>query len=408
MRRTFALAFPLLNIAKISNIAVICDIVVFLLFLTTPVFSQGDMTAPIAPNIAIPGYGTTYNNAMYGNAVQGYAASPMVGPYYSGNSPILQPQVAIPNSTQITAAQLAYLQSTYPQNGPGYTSGMMMPPQAIQGYGYEMYGMTSPQQYPPVYDPLQGRHMSDHQAAAQVIGQPSTSSNDYSQYTLLRSPLLETCWENAKLLSPFNAPDGPHRGVGQPLEDESWLDRPYYFGIFGGCVSGDELISGQIDQKSGSNGGIILGWNLSHYWGVEGRLFGSSIDIKDISGASMSERNSRLTVLDVSTHYYPYGEAKWRPYFKTGIGFAEERFTDNHNRKQSLNTWTVPLGVGIKYRWSDRVNVYSEIVDNVIFGKGPTRTHSNIAFNFGVCFTFGSNPNHHPTVYWPQTPSKPY
>ena len=366
--------------------------------MTNTIFSQSNMFAP-APPMTMPGY-----------AGYDYTTAPMVGPYYSGNSPMLQPQVQGQTIQQLTPMQMQVLQAMQ-ANSLGYPSGNynagMMPPNMAGVYGspYDMSNNATMQQMygQQTYYDQNEPPISEYEAASQTIGQAHTTSSAYNPYTPLRSPLLETGWETAKLLSPFNAPTGPHRGVGTPLKDQSWLNRPYYFGVFGGYVSGGELISGQVDQKSGNNGGVSLGWNLNHYWGVEGRIFGSSVDTKDISGSANPAPggSNRLTVLDASVHYYPYGEARWRPYFKFGIGFAEERFTDNFGNTQKANTWTVPAGAGIKYWWSDRVNVYGEVVDNVIFGKGPTKTHGNIALNFGVNFTFGTNPIHHPTVYWP-------
>ena len=252
----------------------------------------------------------------------------------------------------------------------------------------------------------QNENHSEYAEPPQATRPPPTDST-YSQYMPLRSPLLETGWETAKLLSPFNAPDGPHRGAGTPLENQSWLDRPWYTGVFGGWASGSKLIQGEIDQGSGSNVGVLLGKNLNHYWGLEGRIFGSSMNIKDISDSPFPapERSIQTTILDLSVHYYPYGEAKWRPYFKLGIGYAQQSFTGNYGESYRINTCTIPFGAGLKYWWSDRVNVFGEVVDNMILGKGPTRTQSNWALHFGVNFTFGSNPNHHPTVYWPQSPA---
>ena len=274
-------------------------------------------------------------------------------------------------------------------------NGMMSP---YGAYPHSTYNMGQYQQ--------QNGYLSDNTEPPTPVRQPSgNNSSNYSQYMPIRSPLLETGWETAKLLSPFNAPDGPHRGIGTPLEDASWLDRPWYVGVFGGWVSGSKLVSGQIDQGSGSNGGIVLGKNLNHYWGLEGRLFGSSIEIKDISDTLIPapNRSIRLTVLDMSAHYYPYGEARWRPYFKLGIGYTQQSFTDNYGVGHNINACTVPMGFGVKYWWSDHVHVFGEVVDNMVFGNGPTKTQSDWALNFGVHFTFGTNPNAHPTVYWPQT-----
>ena len=346
----------------------ICWQVVCISAFGTVVYSQSNIVAPMPPMMippasTTPGYANPYaqaampyGNASYGYSGYGYTVTPATGLYYSGGSPMLQPMVA-DYRFQTTDFGLQ-----------------------ASGNGYEA-------------------------APEARSSKPEAYGSGYSQYMPVRSPLLETGWENLKLLSPFNAPDGPHRGVGTPLEDASWLDRPWYVGVFGGWVSGSTLISGQVDQGSGSNGGVALGKNLNHYWGLEGRIFGSSIETKDISGSltPVPNRSSRLTVLDLSAHYYPYGEARWRPYFKLGIGYTQQSFADNSGRSHRLNACTVPFGFGVKYWWSDRVNVFGEVVDNMIFGSGPTKTQSDWALNFGVHFTFGTNPNYHPTVYWPHT-----
>ena len=367
-RRTVHGVFHILT-SMLHDVAIGFFVSIILLFLLmVAVYSQtnNDSVAP-APPMMLP-----YSDAGYGNAGYGYPVTPTTGLYYSGSSPMMQPMVTMP-----------------------HYAGMMTP---NAGYPYNPYNMGQYQQ--------QNGNMPDDDESPKTVRQPVGSSS-YSQYMPLRSPLLETCWENAKLLSPFNAPDGPNRGVGTPLENASWLDRPWYAGVFGGWVSGSKLISGQIDQGSGSNGGIVIGKNLNHYWGWEGRFFGSSIDIKDISDSLTPTpgRTSRLTALDLSAHYYPYGEARWRPYFKLGIGYTQQSFTDNYGVKQNINTCTAPFGFGLKYWWSDRVNVFGEVVDNIVFGNGPTKTQSDWALNFGVHFTFGTNPNYHPTVYWPQSPT---
>ena len=349
-----------------------CAILVALLIIGIPAktYSQNN---GVAPMIAPYNYATPYSNSGYG-----YAVTPTTGLYYSGNSPMLQPMVTMPHYTGVMSPYSAY------------------PNTAYNSWQYPAYGQ-------------QNEHYANDAEPFRQTKQPTGQASDsgYSQYMPIRSPLLETGWETAKLLSPFNAPDGPHRGVGTPLENQSWLDRPWYVGVFGGWVSGSKLISGQIDQGTGNIGGIALGKNLNHYWGLEGRFFGSSIAISDVTDSLMlaSDRSSRLTALDLSAHYYPYGEARWRPYFKLGIGYTQQSFTDNYGLGHNINACTVPFGFGLKYWWSDRVNVFGEVVDNIVFGNGPTTTQSDWALNFGVHFTFGSNPNYHPTVYWPQSPA---
>lgn len=271
----------------------------------------------------------------------------------------------------------------------------------LAGYGFSSY---------PHYNPIYGNPYNEMDDEDEGYEDEDIPPNRYadlhtgvanSPYLPIRSPLLETTWNTVGLMNPFNAPRGIHRNVGEPLESESWLDHPYYVGVFGGWVSGDTLVEGVIKQDSGGNGGIMFGRHFNHYWGYEIRLFGSSVDIEDIEGNSHG--SSKLSALDISMHYYPYGEARWRPYLKLGFGTVREKFLDQEN-----NTWSVPVGIGVKYFWSDRMSVHADIVDNIIFGKERTKTHGEVSINFGISYMFGTNPHRHPTIYWPHTPSKPY
>ncbi len=238
------------------------------------------------------------------------------------------------------------------------------------------------------------------------------------------SPLGKTLFSCAKTLSPFCTPKGPHRGVGQPLEVRSWLDHPFYFGGFTGWISGSELVGGLIDQKSGAMGGLILGYNISEYWGLESRVHFASIDIQETEKGrqeyensymeafpeatfvpSLPTRSNRLSVFDVSVHYYPLGNAKWRPFFKYGLGLARESFTTPNGQKYREDTMTMPLGIGLRYWWNEHLAIQGDLIDNVVFSSGMTKTQNNWAFCVGLTYSFGTSKKKRPTAYWPYTPS---
>lgn len=238
------------------------------------------------------------------------------------------------------------------------------------------------------------------------------------------SPLAKTAWNCVKTLSPFNTPGGPDRGVGMPLKNRSWVDRPYYFGGFVGTIDGSELVSNMIKQKDGGIGGLILGYNLNEYWGLESRLHFASIDIKETDngyqiyenwykasnpGATfippLTTRTNQLTTFDVSVHYYPLGNAKFRPFFKYGIGITREAFRDTYGSKHNIDSMAMPIGVGLRYWWNERLAIQGEIVDNVVFSRGITKTQNNWAFCVGITYAFGSSKRCRPVPYWPYTPS---
>ncbi|MDR2757406.1 MAG: outer membrane beta-barrel protein [Planctomycetaceae bacterium] len=257
-----------------------------------------------------------------------------------------------------------------------------------------------------------------------------TEKKTESQWTMkqfvpiqVSSPLGETICSGLKILSPFSTPSGPHRGVGQPLLNRSWLDHPYYFGGFCGHISGSQLVSGLVDQKNGGTGGLIFGYNLNEYWGLESRLHFASIDIIETDAGReafknwytatspdkpvpvLTTRNNRLSTLDVAVHYYPLGNAKWRPFFKYGLGFSRESFIDTYSKKRNENTVTMPFGIGLRYWWNENLAIQADLLDNVVFSSGITKTQNNIAFCVGLTYSFGNSKKKRPTVYFPYTPS---
>ena len=239
----------------------------------------------------------------------------------------------------------------------------------------------------------------------------------------MSSPLFETLLVCAKTMSPYNVPTGPDKGVGKPLVGKSWLDHPYYFGGFVGTMYGAELVSRMIDQKNGGTGGLYLGYNLNDYWGLEGRLHFTSLEIRDTAYArnmfinfweqtnpdmpvpAFTSRTNELTVFDLSVHYYPLGNAKWRPYFKYGLGVGNQDFVNTFGYPQSSTIVTMPLGFGLKYWWNERLALQSTFFNNIIFASGSAKTQHNFTFSAGISYAFGSGKRLHPTHYWPATPS---
>ena len=233
------------------------------------------------------------------------------------------------------------------------------------------------------------------------------------------SPLCDTLFACAKTVNPFCTPAGPDKGVGMPLVGTSWLDHPWYAGGFVGGISGSDLVSNMIKQKRGGTGGLICGYNFNDYWGLESRLNFSAIDIYDTAYAKgvfdeisqgdvvllPTTRTNNLTVLDASVHYYPLGNAKWRPFFKYGLGFGRQQFVNIFGNKLSADIVAMPMGVGVRYWWNERIALQADLVDNVIFASRIAKTQNNVAFTVGLTYAFGNGGRIAPVHYWPATPS---
>ncbi|MDR1924315.1 MAG: outer membrane beta-barrel protein [Planctomycetaceae bacterium] len=359
------------------------------------------------------------NPQLYSPNLQPYSQNPQ---YYS---PYLQPYA--PN-LQPYAPNLQYYSPDPQLYSPNLQSYMSNP----QSYGYDSG-----------YDPrlLQGGVGGRGEAAggdgdSGEGGLDSLSAFELAERRRLEAewsshpprpilyPVLSKLWSCFVTLSPFNTPTGADRGVGMPLRNGSWLDRPYYFGGFVGKISGSELVSNMIDQGSGANGGLILGYNMNEYWGLEGRLHFASIDIRETANGAdqyvmwalannptltyvpgLTTRSNQLTVFDLSVHYYPLGNAKFRPYFKYGLGFARESFYDTFGEKRSAETLSMPFGFGLRYWWNKRFAIHLEAVDNIIFSHDIVKTQGNWSFVVGLTYSFGNSNRRRPVIHWPHTPS---
>ncbi|MDR0521537.1 MAG: outer membrane beta-barrel protein [Planctomycetaceae bacterium] len=352
--------------------------------------------------------------AQGGAAMYGYSAEP----YPAGMSPYgviadpYQPvagyQPAYPFSPPLQTAYPADGQSGYPPDYQSVYQALLL--QEIARRQAETPPETKPQKEP------------EEAGAKQKTADENWTMNRLVPVRV-SSPLCETLFACAKTVSPFSSPAGPDKGVGMPLVGKSWLDRPYYFGGFVGQTSGSELVAQMIDQKSGGHGGLLFGYNFSDYWGLESRIHFSAVDIYDTENARkiyeeqykaaygenspvppLTTRTNELTVLDAAVLYYPLGNAKWRPYFKYGLGIGHETY-QTFSSKVSADVVTMPLGGGLRYWWNERIAFQMDLTDNIIFASGMTKTQNNIAFSLGLMYSFGSGGKSRPVYYWPATPS---
>ena len=183
-------------------------------------------------------------------------------------------------------------------------------------------------------------------------------------------------------------PDDPdrHIGLGHPLTGTSWRNRPWFAGaFFGGALHGE--LTDDVQQNNGSLMGLRLGWDLDHYFGIEGRFAFSNPQIMDAEGNSLGDSHDYW--MDVSALYYPFGDARWRPYFGLGIGLATYRFRDEHDERIHDSAVSVPIGVGVKYFYSPHFTLRFDAVDNVTLGSDNLDAMNNFFLLASVEYRFG-------------------
>jgi len=212
---------------------------------------------------------------------------------------------------------------------------------------------------------------------------------------------MEDLWLLPKLFRPDAY--GRHTGEGEPLLTASWLNRPCYAGVFIGALHGDTLIPGEINQSIGFFSGFRLGWDYDTYWGLETRLGFSELGLDFIDEASVDGLSTDVVVWDASLVYYPWGDARWRPYVSLGVGLVDFDFLDESGLRHSDAVVGVPWGVGLKYRQSDWITLRFDFLDNVAFGgKAGFETMNNLSLTGGLEFRFGGTRK----SYFPWNPSR--
>ena len=204
--------------------------------------------------------------------------------------------------------------------------------------------------------------------------------------------------------------------------------------------------------KAGYDMGLTLGYDLNEYWGIESRLhlmkmnfdgkwsFSGWVDYYDYynGGAHQHEERSysgtvngfgerSLTMFDVSAHWYPWGKGRWSPYFKAGLGYANHKISMSMKKfvsgiaketggdpsaatmlaeefgqrygSMSVDTLTMPLGVGLRYQWTPQASLRVDLTDQILFeskfgGGMDIKTNHNLALTVGVTYSFGAGSYH--------------
>jgi hypothetical protein len=207
---------------------------------------------------------------------------------------------------------------------------------------------------------------------------------------------------------------------------ESWLYRPWSLGWYLGVIDGSELIHNWLDQDQGFFGGLYVGRDLSHHFGAELRFSLSAVELTDSYRAIAAQqavyhalkwdsesplakrydgRNADLFMWDANLLYYPFGDTRWRPYLRCGLGSARYRFFDRLETNYNPVMLSMPVAIGLKYRPRRWVALRFEVADNIAFPGGTDlSTLNNLTIVGGLEVRFGG-PR---MAYWPWNPGRHY
>jgi hypothetical protein len=229
-------------------------------------------------------------------------------------------------------------------------------------------------------------------APSQVIQPPGEVWQPTAVEPGLPAAANELTWRECftRACLPHRDPNDPqrHLGLGEPLTNTSWRNRPLYLSLFAGGLIGDELQEGIVSQGGGFMAGGRFGGDFDHYWGLETRLAFSDVQTNFAAGGGYGQ--SRDSFFDASLLYYPWGDSRWRPYVTVGLGVANYRYNLADGTKISASAMELPWGGGVKYLLRPNIALRFDLIDNLSF-EGGSRADlmNNVSFTGGIEIRFG-------------------
>jgi hypothetical protein len=199
--------------------------------------------------------------------------------------------------------------------------------------------------------------------------------------------------------------NGRSRGIGTPLERDSWMNRPYSFSAFTGAFAMGNPIAGRVDGTTGYFTGFRAGWDTSYFWGLETRFGFSTVGLSD-PNQLQTLGTLKAFLLDTNLLYYPLGDTQWRPYASLGFGLADYNFNDDTGHNDHNTAFNMPFGIGVKYRHNARWVFRLDALDNLSFATGNSiGTMNNFSITAGIEARLGFGPR---ASYWPWNPTRSF
>ncbi len=192
--------------------------------------------------------------------------------------------------------------------------------------------------------------------------------------------------------------------LGQSPLTEPWTHRPLFMGLYAGGVWGNELIDEEIQMEGGAEGGIRFGMLLAPAWEAEVRIGQAFPDIVHIQGDRL-RRDADVWLIDGSLVWSLLRSSRCRVFLRTGGGTGLLAFHNVQGVQIDKSVFSLPVGVGIKYRIDDWIAVRMDLADTILFGSGTgLETNHLISFTGGAEIRFGGTRK----SYWPWSPRRFY
>jgi hypothetical protein len=189
-------------------------------------------------------------------------------------------------------------------------------------------------------------------------------------------------------VGPRTPDDQKDRGFGLPLEGRGWRNQPFSIGTFAGATDGGALVPGHVHQQPSFYGGINLGWDYDHYWGIEKRLGFGVLNLTNQNHDPIPDSGLSVTG-EYRLMYYPLGDARWRPFLTAGVGWSDFYFHDDRGAKHLDTVGMIPFGVGLKYLCNERLAIRFDLIDEMTFGDGALSNFHYVALAAGLEFRYG-------------------
>lgn len=228
-------------------------------------------------------------------------------------------------------------------------------------------------------------------AGCERLPSPLLAPESVSPSSIESEPEEKRSWIPQGVI-PYFGPRTPDsqkdRGIGGPLESDGWRSRQFSISGFSGFSAGGALIPGHVHQEPSYYGGINVAWDYDHFWGFEKRLGFGALNLTDANHDPIRGTNLSITG-EYRLMYYPLGDARWRPFVTSGLGWSDFYFDDDHGDKHLDTVGMVPYGLGVKYLHNENIALRIDVVDELTIGAGSLSTFHYVAMTAGLEVRYG-------------------